>query len=327
MSNSPQRNGLVFVLVGPSGAGKNTLMRQAIRRVPALRQLPTATTRPIRADEKEGREHFFLRHEAFKDLIDSGRLLEHQVVHNEWYGIIRETIETAIEQQEDLIADIEVLGASVLLREYPDNAVLIFVAPPTRDTLETRIRARGHVSEEEIARRMQRVNFEMQFAAASHYLIINDNLEQAIDELIGVIAAERSRRNQQNLAVSVLIVYGSEVLGGEDSTPQSPLLPGTLIQRGEEPVEAARRLVREIGVEAFTLLPHSENVEEGRSPVHFEIVEAAGQKQLRLIFACEVVDPPEAVEKGWQWKPLETVPLAPHVYRARLQSTSPRTTG
>ena len=143
MADGTIHAGLLFVLVGPTAVGKNWLMKEALDQLTDLVQMPTATTRPIRADEQEGREHYFFSKAGFQDLIDSGALLEHQLVHGHKYGIIRARLEQALAAGRDQIADIDVLGASILREAFPDNVVLIFISPPDTVTLEKRIRARG----------------------------------------------------------------------------------------------------------------------------------------------------------------------------------------
>lgn len=322
MSDDPDHNGLVFALVGPSGVGKNTLMGTALAHVSDLRQLPTATTRARREGEQEGREHFFLSRAAFQDLIDSGKLLEHQVVHDQWYGIIRETVETAINNRQDLIADIEVLGAAILQHEYPENAVLVFIAPPTRQDLEARIRQRGNASEEEIARRLQRVDFEMQYTSTSDYLIVNDDLDRAASDLIAVITAERCRRNQRQTLVSVLITSQQQVLVRTGPTDAAPELPHTWMKSGETSKTAALRLAQTVGMSDIRLLCHASLDADACPPIHFEVREQREQRQFNLIYACEVLPEPIPPKMGWQWISIEAVPLAQHVYQARPQSLS-----
>ena len=180
--------GLLFVLVGPTAVGKTRLIKEILGRVSDLAQMPTATTRPIRVNEQEGREHYFYDEAGFQNLIASNALLEHQVVHGYRYGIVRARLEEALAAGRDQIADIEVLGASVMRKTFPANAVLVFVSPPDVATLEERIRTRGDDAEE-IERRLRRIPFEMQFAPMCDYLIINDQLEVAASELISVIIA------------------------------------------------------------------------------------------------------------------------------------------
>jgi guanylate kinase len=192
-----KRRGLLFTLVGPGGAGKNALINGVLHRVDNLRQLPTATTRPIRPHEQPGREHQFVTLEEFQRLIRSGELIEWTEVHpNRYYGTPRATVERAIANGEDLIADIDVKGATKIDAEYPENTVAIFIAPPSMEELEMRMRARGE-SEEEIAKRLQRANMEMTYRDQYDHVIINSRLEQAIRELESIIEDERGRHAER----------------------------------------------------------------------------------------------------------------------------------
>jgi guanylate kinase len=299
--------GLVIVLVGPSAVGKNTMMSAALKHFKdGLRQLPTATTRPMRNNEREGREHFFHTKESFDRLIEENALLEWQWVHDHRYGIIRSTIEEAITVQNDLIADIEVLGATVLRSRYPDNAVLIFISPPDRQTLEERIRKRAEDNEATIARRLERVPFEMKFATMCHYLIVNDDLETASQQLIAIITAERSRRNLTHLTVAAMFHHEGRVLVREGSAES---FPSTLIAPGETPEDALYRLAAACSLENTVIRCQPGTPNDDAAPTHFTVAEKSEGVVITLIFACDVT-PIRATPPGWQWKPVETVPLA-----------------
>ncbi len=187
-------------MVGPAGAGKNAIMNEVLHQLPDLHQLPTATTRPIRDTEQQGREHLFVTEVEFQDMERNKELIESQVVHKHLYGTPRKTIEDAMRDGRDLIADIEVLGATYLHTAYPNNTVLIFVEPPSVDELISRMAKRGE-TQEEINTRLQRVEMEMQYAPQCDYLITNyrDHLQQSSMILHGIVVAERSRRALQQL--------------------------------------------------------------------------------------------------------------------------------
>ncbi|MCB9453577.1 MAG: guanylate kinase [Anaerolineaceae bacterium] len=231
MTVNPQdASGLLFLLVGPPGVGKNSLMKAVLARSGhQIRQLPTATTRPIRPDEKQGREHLFVTHETFETMIERDELLEHQVVHGQLYGIPRSTVESAIRECRDLIADIEVLGATYTRSCYPENTVLIFIQPPSQDVLRTRMQARGEPPEE-IEKRLKRVALEMPYAPLCDYLITNDDINQAADQLYSIILSVYSRRELKKLRldmglprhrqmtyVTVIPFYNDEVLQRQDT--------------------------------------------------------------------------------------------------------------
>ena len=131
MTPREKHAGVVFVMIGPGGAGKNAIMKAIMAVFPAVRQLATATTRPMRADERQGREHLFVSETRFRAMIQNDELLEHQeVTPGKYYGIPRQTVEESLAAGAALIADIEVLGAMRLAAAYPDNVVQIFITVP-----------------------------------------------------------------------------------------------------------------------------------------------------------------------------------------------------
>lgn len=298
MEQQSANNGLVFVLVGPSGVGKNTLMRLALDHVSGLRQLPTATTRPRRDDEQEGREHFFLTDEEFDQHIEENALLEWQWVHGKRYGIIRKSIEDAIRKQDDLIADIEVLGASILKKEFPNNTVLLFVSPPQLDALEDRIRKRGADTEEQIKTRLSRVGFEMKFAPQCDYLIVNDDLERATNDLLSIIFAERSQRNIRQTSVAVRIRRQDGSLLVPDGAPSE--LPRTRVRAGESTEDALMRLLGELGIVAQELQENSSTKPEDLLPVDMHLSNDQRSTTFSIVFAIDVEDQP--APPGWHWQ-------------------------
>ncbi len=187
--------GLIFVMVGPGGVGKNTLMKAVLPRIENLRQLPTVTTREPRAGEEHGRERFFVAPDDFRRMIDADDLVEYEeVTPGKYYGVPRRYLENALRAGQDLIADIEYAGASRVRQAYPDNAVLIFIAPPAPDVLAERMRDRGE-SEQGIADRLARVQREMNFKNACKYIIVNADVHQAAEELCRVIQTEQAARD------------------------------------------------------------------------------------------------------------------------------------
>ena len=188
------------MLVGPAGAGKNAIMNEVLRQLVDLHQLPTATTRPMRDTEQQGREHLFVSETEFQQMDARNELIESQTVHNHLYGTPRKTIEEAMRDGRDLVADIEVLGATYLHSAYPHNTVLVFVQPPSVEDLIKRMSIRGE-TQDEIDTRLQRVEMEMQYAPQCDYLITNyqDQLKESSAILYGIVLAERSRRALEQL--------------------------------------------------------------------------------------------------------------------------------
>lgn len=189
-------SGLLFVLVGPSGVGKNTIMGSLLAVIPGLRQMPTATTRPIRVGETHGIQHYFMDEDKFRAMITSDALLEYQEVDpGRFYGTPRNPITRDLLQDGRLlIADIDIHGADALKRAFPDHVVLIFIEPPSIEALEARIRGRGGVDEAEIQIRLERAKREMPYAAKCDYRVVNIDLEQATAAVIALansVAHER----------------------------------------------------------------------------------------------------------------------------------------
>lgn len=184
--------GLLFVLVGPSGVGKNTIMKPVMELIPQLRQMPTATTRAIRASEQQGREHWFVSSEMFQAMIDAHAFVEYQEVDpGKFYGTPRHEIEDVLrDQHEMLIADIEVNGAEALKSAFPEHVILIYIQPPSVESLNVRLHQRGGMSEEEIQTRLARAVRELAFAEKCDYRVVNNNLEQSVSEVARIITDE-----------------------------------------------------------------------------------------------------------------------------------------
>ncbi len=301
MTDDTPHRGLIFVLVGPTAVGKNAIMQEALKQVSNLKQLPTATTREMRHTEKEGREHFFHTEESFVELIRQNALLEWQWVHGNRYGMVRETVENAIAASTDHVADIDVLGASILKHCYPDNAVLVFVCPPDAAVLEQRIRERDEETEEEIAKRLQRVPFEMKFAAMCDYLIVNDNLKQAVDDFVGIIRAERSRRNAHSTRVTALFCHQDRILVRTGTEAE---LPSTDILKYEKAETALSRLAASVGIAAYQIARQPQAPSDGLAPTSYVVCRQPGTTQVNLIFTCNVIEPLDRPPTGWDWKPL-----------------------
>jgi guanylate kinase len=240
-----ERSGMLYILVGPGGVGKNALLTDAVMNLSNLYQLPTATTRPRRPEEQHGRERLFVTAEEFQRMIDEDRLIEHQEVHpGQFYGVPRDFVETAIADGRDLIADIEYKGADIIRRQYPQNSVTIFVAPPTLGTLRDRLEQRD-ASTQDIDDRLLRSIEEMPYAPVCNYLVVNDNVDSARAELRAIIRAERGEvdllaegypLNRAQYAVDVLPMAGDEMLT-QAAGNGHPLR--VALMQGDDPVEQA----------------------------------------------------------------------------------------
>ncbi len=175
--------GRVFVVSGPSGAGKDTLVRKLVQRYPQAVTAVTATTRAPRPGEVEGRDYLFLSEEEFERQAERGEFLEWALVHDNRYGTLRRQIEGKLAQGMDVFLRIDVQGAEAIKRQLPE-AVLIFIFPPNLAELEQRLRGRATEEEEALARRLGVAMREMdEGKRLFDYSIVNDELEKAFQEL------------------------------------------------------------------------------------------------------------------------------------------------
>ncbi|MBP6999136.1 MAG: guanylate kinase, partial [Tepidiphilus sp.] len=184
--------GTLYIVTAPSGAGKTTLVHAVLEREPGLALSISYTTRAPRPGEVDGRDYRFVSREEFLRLRDGGELLEWAEVHGNYYGTSRTWIETQLQQDRDVLLEIDWQGARQVRRMFP-HAVSIFILPPSLEALEARLRGRGTDSEATIARRLAAAREEMRHVEEFDYVIINDRLERAIDELTAVVRAARLR--------------------------------------------------------------------------------------------------------------------------------------
>lgn len=196
--------GTLFVVSGPSGAGKTTLTAWAIKEIPNLRYSISYTSRRPREGERHGIEYFFVNADEFQRMITAGEFLEWAQVHGYYYGTHRAIVQSMLDSGYDIILDIDVQGALALQQKFSD-AVLIFIFPPTFHILMERITNRNLDTEETIRRRMQVAEMEMAAYKSYDYLIINNELENAQQELKAIILAHRCRRAaREHLAEAIL---------------------------------------------------------------------------------------------------------------------------
>jgi guanylate kinase len=178
----------LIVISAPSGAGKTTVARHLLQRFPQLRFSVSATTRPERPGEVDGRDYFFWSREQFEQAIARGELVEYEEIFGHLYGTLRSQVEQALRTGEFLLFDLDVKGALALRRAYPEQTFLIYVAPPSIEELERRLRQRGTESEEQIRRRLERAAMELQFQDHFDVVIRNEQLEQTLARAEQIVA-------------------------------------------------------------------------------------------------------------------------------------------
>lgn len=204
MSNKAQldsmkmkRRGLMVVLSSPSGAGKSTLTRRLLKENTNMTMSVSATTRAPRSGEEDGVDYFFVKKSKFLDMIEDEDFLEHAKVFDNYYGTPRGPVEDALAAGQDVLFDIDWQGAQQLTQAAGDDLVKIFILPPSKRELESRLHSRAQDSEAVIAKRMAKSESEISHWAEYDYVIVNDDLDVAMDELRTIIASERMKRRRQ----------------------------------------------------------------------------------------------------------------------------------
>ena len=189
-------NGILFVLSAPSGGGKSTILKKVMANLPGLVFSVSHTTRNPRPGEEDGRDYHFVSRDAFQHIQQrqpSG-FLEWAEVHGNLYGTSRDEVEQHLQSGRDVILDIDVQGAMQVVEAA--DPVPIFITPPSLEELEKRLRNRGTESEQDLALRLQNARDEFAFKDRYEYLVVNDQLQKAVESLRSIIIAERCRRKR-----------------------------------------------------------------------------------------------------------------------------------
>mgnify|MGYP002784266086 FL=1 len=176
MSHAPKR---LFIFSAPSGAGKTTIAKHILAKYDFMRFSISATTRKRREKETHGKDYYFLSVEEFEQAIERGDLAEYEHIFGNYYGTLKSEIQSALADGKSLVFDIDVKGALSLQRTYPDESLLIFVAPPSMETLAKRLSERNTESEEQLKLRLARAEMEMAQQNRFDEVIVNDDLENA----------------------------------------------------------------------------------------------------------------------------------------------------
>ncbi|MDA8888370.1 guanylate kinase [Hellea sp.] len=191
------RRGIMVVLSSPSGAGKTTLTKQILNTSRNILMSVSATTRQPRPGEVDGEDYIFLSKSKFSEMIDNDEFLEYAKVFDNFYGTPRAPVETALARGFDIVFDIDWQGAQQLTQAAANDLVKIFILPPNMRELENRLRSRAQDSDDVIARRMSKSENEISHWAEYDYIIINEDISEAIEELTTIVNAERMKRPRQ----------------------------------------------------------------------------------------------------------------------------------
>jgi guanylate kinase len=196
-----KREGVLYVISAPSGAGKTTLCKEVIDIFPSLRHSVSFTTRAIRPGETDGKDYFFVSHGEFERMVAAGEFAEWAEVHGNCYGTSLRTLEECRSAGIDLLLDIDCQGARQLKERY-DGGVFIFILPPNYHELRRRLESRNTDHAEVIERRLQGAAAEIRESRWYDYIIVNDQFSRAVEELKSVLVAERCRTRRVLAAVT-----------------------------------------------------------------------------------------------------------------------------
>lgn len=194
-----KRRGLMYVLSSPSGAGKTTITRALLKNNPDVMISISATTRPRRSGEVHGQDYYFVEPDEFRSMVENGEMLEHAKVFENYYGTPAEPVQTALSNGKDVLFDIDWQGTQQLREAASDDLVTVFILPPSRDALEKRLRTRSidtMESEDDIRHRMSKAAAEMSHYSEYDYVIINENVDDAIESAQRILNGERLKRRR-----------------------------------------------------------------------------------------------------------------------------------
>ncbi|RAK07376.1 guanylate kinase [Halanaerobium saccharolyticum] len=188
--------GLLFVLSGPSGVGKNTVLDELFKDFDGVSYSVSATTRERRDGEVEGEDYFFISEEEFKEISEDDGFIESAVVHGHYYGTPKKFVDQKLEEGEDIILEIDTQGAEQVRKKYPE-AVYIFLLPPSLEELENRLDKRGSESDKSKNIRLKNARQELKEVHNYDYEVINDNLTDTVRKIKKIIIKEQKRRDSQ----------------------------------------------------------------------------------------------------------------------------------
>lgn len=190
-----EQKGILFILSGPSGVGKGTVREHLFKQKTDLQYSISMTTRNKRAGEVDGVDYFYKSHEEFEALIEQDELLEYAKYVDNYYGTPRKYVEETLASGKDVFLEIEVQGAMQVKKRFPQG-VFIFLFPPSLDELKNRILGRGTESEELVLNRLKEARNEIEMMHAYDYVVVNDEVQRAVDKVQAIIASEHCRRER-----------------------------------------------------------------------------------------------------------------------------------
>ncbi len=210
------KKGCLIVVSGPSGAGKGTVCSAFLNAHPDISYSISATTRPPRAQETDGVEYYFLHRDEFERMIRDGELLEWAEVYGNYYGTPLKKIEERLAQGLDILLEIDTQGALNVMKRFPDG-VFVFILPPSLSELEKRLRGRGTDEEAVIARRLSAAVGEISVAKEYTYTVVNNSVQEAVQTLSAIVAAEHARTDNNLEIISAIINDKNGISDGKEA--------------------------------------------------------------------------------------------------------------
>lgn len=211
-ATAERRRGLILILSSPSGAGKTSIARALLDTTHDISLSISVTTRTRRPSEADGVHYHFITDGQFEAMRARGELLEWAEVHGNLYGTPREPVERALESGADILFDIDWQGTQQVVGEMPDDAVTVFILPPSVEELRARLERRAEDSDEVIARRLDNARAEIAHWAEYDYVIVNRDLEESAATVRAILRAERHRRRRRTEGLAALVANLTEGL-------------------------------------------------------------------------------------------------------------------
>ena len=202
--------GLLVVISAPSGGGKGTILKELFAKDDNLVLSVSATTRSPRPGEEHGKQYYFLQKEEFEELISQGKMLEYAQYVGNYYGTPREPVEQWMAQGKDVVLEIEVQGGAQIKKLMP-GCVSIFILPPSMKVLEKRLRDRGTEEDATVRKRLEKAREEIPHAKDYDYVVFNDRLEDAVEDLRAILRAEKRKYHRNETAVERVLEHAETV--------------------------------------------------------------------------------------------------------------------
>lgn len=196
--------GRLFIISGPSGSGKDTVLVKLFVRCPQIKFSISSVTRPMRKGEKEGEKYHFVTRQHFENMLKNDELLEHNEFVGNYYGTPKFPVTQAIASGEDMIVEVDVNGAKQI-REKIKDAVSVFIMPPSLDILRARLSGRGTEPKDVIDRRIEAALGEISRAGEYDYIVVNDDLDKAVEDCVCIIRSDRLRTERQSALIDFVL--------------------------------------------------------------------------------------------------------------------------